>query len=581
MQITTNVPALNTQRHLAQSGTGLSQVLSRLSSGLRINSAKDDAAGLAISSRMESLIRGDQQAVRNMNDGVSLLQTAEGAMSNAADVVQRIRELGVQAANGSLSGSDRQALQAEANQLLQSLSTQAQNAEFNGQKIFAQSESSLGGDAARRGIIDGLKMGWLEEAETRITNLLGITADGVDLNIVFEPPAGSGLSNVAGGAAAAVGSTTGTADANGKTLNMFLWIDPEDFKPPNLPDGGGVAMGNGTVYSDRIIAHEMVHAVMGRTMNFAPMDTWFKEGMAEFIHGADERLFADTSGGTSTAVALSYKTNPASGSAVYSGGYLAVRYMHQQIKAAGGEGIKDIMTYLSKNTGSTLDQALTNASHGAFASFNDFDSKFLAAAATPALFTNLGVNLTNADTGALGGADVDGKAPLSSTDVFKDQGTQFNKQVLKGFKQVWAAGTTGIDVQGATGLKETTFQVGNGAGQKITVQFGGMSAKNLGLDDIDLVKLPTLAIAHADEALDYINGERAKAGANLSRLQSAINNVSNTIENNSAARSRIRDTDYAQETANLTRQQILQQAGTAMLAQANSLPQLALSLLRG
>ncbi|QLI80531.1 flagellinolysin [Chitinibacter fontanus] len=466
VQITTNVVSLNTQRHLSQTSNGLAQVLSRLSSGLRINTAKDDAAGLAISSRMDATIRGDRQAIRNMNDGVSLMQVAEGAMSNAADVVQRIRELGVQAANGSLSGSDRQALQAEANQLLQSLSTQAQNAEFNGQKIFAQSESSLGGDPARRGIIDGLKMGWLEEAETRITNLFGITGDGADLNIVFEPPAGSGLSSAAGGTAAAVGSLTGTADANGKTLNMFLWIDPEDFKPPNLPDGGGVAVGNGTVYSDRIIAHEMVHAVMGRSMNFAPLASWFKEGAAEFIHGADERLFADTAGGTDTSAALSYKTNPTSGSEIYTGGYLAVRYMHQQIKAAGGNGIKDIMTYLSTHTGSTLDDALTHASHGAFNNFNDFDAKFLAAAATPSLFTTLGVNFTNEDTGAIGGADVDGKPAMSSTNVFADQGTQFSKQVLKGFKQVWAAGTTGIDIQGGTGLKETSFQVGNGAGQK-------------------------------------------------------------------------------------------------------------------
>ncbi|QLI80530.1 hypothetical protein HZU75_02690 [Chitinibacter fontanus] len=108
-----------------------------------------------------------------------------------------------------------------------------------------------------------------------------------------------------------------------------------------------------------------------------------------------------------------------------------------------------------------------------------------------------------------------------------------------------------------------------------------MSAKNLGLDDVDLVRLPTLAIAHADEALDYINGERAKAGSVMSRLDSAIKNVSNMVENTSAAKSRIMDADYAQETAALTRQQILQQAGSAMLAQANAMPQLALSLLRG
>lgn len=575
VQITTNVVSLNTQRQLSQTSNGLAQVLSRLSSGLRINTAKDDAAGLAISSRMDATIRGDRQAIRNMNDGVSLMQVAEGAMSNAADVVQRIRELGVQAANGSLSGSDRQALQAEANQLLQGLSTQAQNAEFNGQKIFAQSESSLGGDPARRAIIDGLKMGWLEESEKRISDLFGIRGDGAEIKIVFEPPAGSGLSNVAGGAAAAVG---GTAGAGGKTDNMFLWIDPEDFKPPNLPDGGGLPEGNSIIYSDSIIAHEMVHAVMGRSMNFAGLPSWFKEGMAEFIRGADGRVWADTAGGTSATAALAaFNADDVSGSAGYTGGYLATRYMHQKIKEAGGTGIKDIATYLSQNAGATLAGALTNASSGAFADLTDFNTKFNANAA--AYLATL--NLTNEDTGAIGGFDADGKQVYTATSVFIDQGTQFDDQVLSGFKQVWQPGTVGINSTGGTGLKEVAFQVGNGAGQKINVQFGGMSAKNLGLDDIDLVRLPTLAIAHADEALDYINSERAKAGSVMSRLDSAIKNVSNMVENTSAAKSRIMDADYAQETAALTRQQILQQAGSAMLAQANAMPQLALSLLRG
>lgn len=578
MQIATNLLSLQTQRNLEQTSRGLNQTLSRLSSGLRINTAKDDAAGLAISSRMTSIEKGDRQAIRNMSDGLSMMQVAEGVMSNITDSLQRVRELAVQASSGALSASDKRALQAEANQLLQEVTAQAEHAEFNGQKIFAQSSSSLGGDTARRGIVDGLRMGWLEESEQRISSLLGIKADNQELKIVFDAPAGSGLTSAPGGAAAAVGSLTGTADGNGRTLNQFLWIDPADFSPPNLPNGGGISMGNGTVYSDRIIAHEMVHAVMGRAMNFAALPNWIKEGMAEFIHGADERLYADTAAGTDVSAALAaFNADSVASSAGYSGGYLAVRYMHQAIKAAGGSGVKDVLTYLSNNTGSTLTQALTNASSGAFASLADFNTKFNTNAAS----VLAGVDLTNEDTGAIGGLDVDGGAALNSKNVFSDQGTGFSNQTLTGFKQVWADVTIGVNSNGGTGSQTVAFQIGNRDGQTLETQFGGMTAINLGLEDVDLVDMANFAIVHVDDALNYISNQRAKTGAVISRLESASSNLSAAVENTSAARSRILDADYAQETATLTRQQILQQAGTSMLSQANSSPQAALALLRG
>lgn len=578
MQIASNIMSLQTQRNLEQTSRGLNQTLSRLSSGLRINSAKDDAAGLSISSRMTAAIRGDQQAVRNVNDGISMMQVAEGFMSNISDSLQRVRELAVQAGNDTLSASDRRALQAEANQLLQEVTAQAGRAEFNGEKIFAQTTASIGGDTARRGIVDGLRMGWLEEAETRISKFLGIKGDGQDLNIVFDAPAGSGLSSAVGGAAAAVGSLTGTADGSGRTLNQFLWIDPADFSPPNLPNGGGVNMGNGTVYSDRIIAHEMVHAVMGRAMSFAGMPNWIKEGMAEFIHGADERIFGDTAGGTDVTAALAaFNADSVASSAGYSGGYLAVKYMHDAIKAKGGSGVKDVMSYMANNLGSTLSQALTNASSGAFTNIGDFNTKFNANAAS----VLAGMNLTNADTGAVGGFDVDGGEVLNSKDVFADIGTQFSNQTLSGFNQKWADVTIGVNATGGTGARAAVFQVGNGSGQTMETQFGGMTAVNLGIDDVDLVDLPNYAIAHIDDAIKYINGERAKAGAMISRLETASSNLNNGVTNTSAARSRIMDADFALETAELTRTQILQQAGISMLSQANSLPQGALALLRG
>ncbi|XZG70454.1 flagellinolysin [Chitinibacteraceae bacterium HSL-7] len=572
MQINTNLAAINAQRALSGSQSGLERALTRLSSGLRINTARDDAAGLAISERMNTQIRGNGMAWRNTNDAVSLVQTAEGAFSTVAGILQRVRELAVQAANATNSADDKAALQAEANQLLQNIDQMGAQTVFNGKQIFSQSTASLSGDKAKRAVLDGLQVGWLEASERRVLKYFGIKADGVDLTVVFDPPSGSGLSSAPGGVAAAVGSLDGTADGAGRTNKPFLYIDMADFTPPNLPNGGGIDVGNGTVYNDRIIAHEMVHAIMGRSMSFAGLPSWFKEGMAEFIHGADERVWGDTAQGTDASAAVTaFQADDVSGSQGYTGGYLAVKYLHQQIKAAGGAGIRDITEYLASHSGSTLDDAITNGSSGAFANLSDFNTRF-ASNANSFLAT---LDLTNDDTGAIGGFDTDGGAILTAKSVIDDNDAmRSGEQVMDGFHLIYP------DNGGATGLNMLTFQIGANAGETLTTQVGAVSSTALGVDDVDLTELAKFAIYKVDRALEFIGTQRASLGAMQSRLESTMTTLSVQVENDSAARSRIRDADYAQETASLTRQQILQQAGTAMLSQANNQPQLALQLLR-
>ncbi|SFN47378.1 flagellin [Formivibrio citricus] len=569
MQIQTNVPSLFVQRQLEKSSEGLNTSLRRLSSGLRINSAKDDAAGLAISERMDSLIRGNTQARRNVNDGVSLLQTAEGAMQTVTDSIQRIRELAVQAANATNSLGDKQALQQEANQLLQNIDQIAGQTEFNGEKIFSQNRNSLSGTAAERAVLDGLKLGWLEESVERIQTYYGITGDNAaTLEIVLTPPVGSGLTSSPGGVLAAVGSLTGTADGQGRTLNPFLYVDMADFTPPNLPDGGSAP-----IYNDRIIAHEMVHAVMGRSMNFnsvGALPSWFKEGAAEFIHGADERLSTDYNGGAGLATILTaFGNDDVSASAGYSAGYAAVRYMHQKIKEAGGDGIKDIMVYLNQNAGSDLSQALTNASSGAFADLAGFKADFNADAGA---FIG-GMNLTNSDTGAIGGYDTDQGSVLSAKDILLDRGDTIAETQVDGFA---------LDYQSVGGVDRKSFalQVGAKSNETITASIAAMNVSALGIDSVDLVNLPQFALYDLDKALDFVSKHRAEIGGAQSRLESTAAQLETSIESQSAARSRIRDADYATETASLTRQNILRQAGTAMLSQANSMPNLVLQLLR-
>lgn len=321
-QIQTNIPSLFAQRKLGESSGSLETTLRRLSSGVRINSAKDDAARLSITDRMTGQVRGNSQAKRNVNDGISLLQVADGALSSITESLQRMRELSVQAANATQSSSDRQAIQQEINQLITHINKIADQTEFNNSRVFDQAVAGVGGgDSARRSVVDGLKMSWLEESEKRIKAYYGIVADGsltMDVNI-YE--------GTVGGASASV-STTSVNGATGRWDNIKLNIDLADFRPPNLPNGGSAP-----IYNDRIIAHEMVHATMARATNFAALPNWFKEGTAEFIHGGDERVAVDYNGGAGWAGMISaFNSDDVSGSAGYSAGYSAVRYLHAKIK---------------------------------------------------------------------------------------------------------------------------------------------------------------------------------------------------------------------------------------------------------
>ena len=557
MQIQTNLAALFAQRSLGQTTNDTQRVIQRLGSGLRINGARDDAAGLAISERMTAQIRGNSQAVRNVNDGISMLQVADGAMGSLNGMIQRMRELAVQANNSTLSLSDKQALQGEVNQLLQGIDDVAAQTQFNGEKVFSQSISSLGGPANERAVVDGLKLGWLEESEKRIKQFYGIKGDGATLTVDLTFTDGAG--NVAA-------SVSGTGGAGGKVYNQKLNIDMADFTPPNLPDGGSAPF-----YNDRIIAHEMVHAVMGRTVNMTSMPTWFLEGSAELIHGADERLKTDIAINGQAAVVNQIGGAWGSASIDYSSAYAATRYLHDKLKGLGvSGGLKGLMQNLA-STGSNLDVALNAVTNGYYASAAAFVTDWQANGAN---FINNQMNLNNADTGAIGGLDADTGPEYTAKNIMTDRGSTYGDQVLEGFNLVFPTIATGTD------QKQVELHIGASATDKVLTSFAAVNSSALGIKDLDLINLPSFAIVHLDQALDYVNRRRADAGASLARLEFTANQLNTSVENSSASRSRIRDADYAQETAALSRQQILQQSATAMLAQASQLPQLALQLLR-
>jgi flagellin len=256
----------------------------------------------------------------------------------------------------------------------------------------------------------------------------------------------------------------------------------------------------------------------------------------------------------------------------YSAGYVAARFLHAQIKAAGGTGIKDITSYMTANPGATLDSALANASHGAFAS----NAAFLAAfAAGGAAFINT-MDLTNTDTGAIGGLDADGGASLTATGVVPDVSTRIGDDVLTGFAEAFET----IAVAGGGG-NNLTFQVGANVGETLSTRIGGANTGAMAMQGLNLVTQPTQAITKVDRAIDYVSAQRANIGAQLSRLESSITSLQTGTENLAASRSRIQDADYAVETASLSRSQILAQAGTAMVVQANAQSRTVVALLRG
>jgi flagellin len=544
LSISTNVLSLQAQRRASVAGEDIARTIGRLTSGLRVNSAKDDAAGLAIADRMTASMNGLNQAGRNINDAASMLQVADSAMAQVTDNLQRLRQLAVQGGSSAFSSSDRDALQEEARQILASITEIATNTEFNGETVFSQDLGSIGGDKAKRAVIDGLKSsGWLTQSEKLISKYYGIQGDGANLRIDLDA-LNDGPSNVLAYVA---------------WPNLMMALDMSDFTLSNGADGGDGL--------DRIVAHEMVHAVMYRDTGMN-LPGWFIEGAAELIHGADDRVRGATNNGATaatTAFVADFENS------VYAGGFAATRYMHDKLKDMGVEGgIKGIMTYLGDNRGNTLTQALNAVTNGAIATEAAFVADFKANGVD---YVQNVMNLSNADTGAIGGLDADGGPERTSRTVIPDGSDRPPDKPLAGFNVVFP------ETSGTTATRKVQVQVGANATDHIEISLSAMNAGALGLDDLDL-RRTSIAIRHIDEALAFVSNQRVSVGASSKRLEIAASAATSSTENLAASRSRILDTDYAAETAALTRAQILQQAGNAMVAQANNHPRTVLSLLR-
>lgn len=561
----------------------LSVTYARLSSGMRINSAKDDAAGLQISNRLTSQVNGLSVAQRNANDGVSLAQTTEGALEEVTNILFRMRDLSLQAGNGILSADDKNALNKESEQLKQELDRINKTTTFGGNKVFDQVErKGLGGaNETERNILNVLQSGVLAESENIIQSVLGLTGDGAKMKIDLENVDG------AGGKLASVsflGGATGT--------ELTMTIDLDDF---STLDSAKVKDLKST------LLHEMTHAVMANQMDLTSVPLWFVEGTAEAVRGADDRVASDISSHTVAGIKGELNSiftaipgaSPSTGievAGVYSGGYIAMRFLEYQV---GEAGIKDIMTSLSG--GNSFDSAL--ATQGTFANNAALQSTLMTGT-TFEDFITANINTANADNGAFGGLDAAGGASREETIV----GASSSK-TTSNFDSYFVNGddnTTNTDFGSGTNWdptsfnevaledynnsvtisgKTTSFQIGADANQTLNMIIAGFSSDNLGLDGVDLKEDSQLATTTIDTALQFVDNQRSHLGASINRLEHTISNLNNIQTNVTASRSRIQDTDYAIETATLVSQQIKQQAITSMLSQSKATPELMLQLL--
>lgn len=493
--INTNISSLNAQRNLNTSQSSLATALQRLSSGLRINSAKDDSAGLAISERMTAQVRGLDQAVRNANDGISLAQTTEGALVETTNALQRIRELAVQSANDTNSASDRSALQAEVAQLQQEINRIATTTQFNGKNL-----------------LDGTFAGQNFQVGANANQTIGISvanakATSIGANIVGEN--GTMNAAVAANASKQVNTVLATEELtiSGSTGSVTTTTVAAGDSAFTL-----AALVNSNTASTNVTAQAITKAQLSGLS---------ASGTVSFnLYGSNTSVVTISAsvGATTDLTALNDAIN----------NYAASTGISSTVN--GGTLI------LTSDQGYDINiENFLHSTGGGAIQFKGLDG-FTSATTTAGAAVTL--TSTVADSSVVGGT-----LRFSSSGSFS----------------VTSAAAGGM----FSGVGSNTSTLS--AVSSITV--GSQTGANSAIDVIDA-------------ALQTINSQRAALGAMQNRFTSAVANLQTTSENISAARSRIRDADFASETASLTRAQILQQAGVAMLAQANAMPNSVLSLLK-
>ena len=589
MVINSNIMSLNAQRNLTMSQGDQNQAMERLTSGKRINSAADDAAGLAISNRMTSQVRGLDQAIRNANDGISLIQTAEGALDETTNILQRMRELSIQSANGTYDEGNRATLDAEVQQLISEIDRISETTKFNGLQILdgtlgdvdlqagadsnetislsigATDTKSLGNGSSAS--VTGSALGGTELGTDLLAGLNNIADDGT--NDMFIN--GQSVGDLSGETTLQGALDEMNSNLTGVTVSAFAEITATTTGDGVIQDGENiqfdVTMADDTVQTfqvsntgsmDELIA--AINDVSGGTLEASLTDDGYlniraegttsieitettvtsEDAMGTGMESGNVQMsqLAITADAGTDEITVKYTT---AGDAAETG--IDARENQGEISGSQAQAAADIDAGFVTINGHTFGEYDNNV---------DYDGNDSAGGESDLVAW---LNESSAETGVIASLDdsvTTGVLKLTSVD---------GSDISVSYKSGEEAGMETI-----LGIQETNSAVGSGS-----------SVANI---DISTAAGAQKAIDTIDAALEQINSTRGDLGAVNNRLDFTVNNLSNVSENVAAARSRIEDADFAAESAALSRAQVLQQAGTAMLAQANAAPQQVLSLLQ-
>jgi len=564
--VNTNIMSLNAQRQLSKTQAASNEAMERLSSGLRINSAKDDAAGLAISTGMQSQIKGINMAVRNANDGVSMAQTAEGAMDGMTNILQRMRELAVQSANDTNSDSNRVAIQSEVSQLHSELDRIAETTEYNGTKMLNGSGGSttlqIGANAGQSltFAIDSVTTNDLElNGDLNKGDLNGgrvtgeLTASSVQINGVILAAATSIDGNVAQANANAVNDKTAQSGVTASAYNVVQGSAFEDGKAATgITSGLEIQIGNTpTVQLGATSSMDNLVDTINRDVSGVKASIDNKGGLV-LTNDTGEDI---NIGGAVAGSGLTASNNQ---------GYMALTSVDgTAINISDGSSLTNTPTlgtetaklgFLVSNGASTISTGSAATTPGAVVSNDEVTIngvKLVASAATSIEDVVTAVNSLTEKSGVI--ATVQGSGMTLTT----NDGSAV--EIL--------SGADGQDAQVAALSK-----------LGITNEMGGKVIDSLGVN-VSTMEGATATLGLVDDALQQISSSRANLGAIQNRLGSTISNLENVSQNLSASNSRIQDADFAAETSKMSKAQILGQAGTSMLSQANASKQSILSLL--
>ncbi|WP_218083308.1 FliC/FljB family flagellin [Escherichia coli] len=575
--INTNSLSLITQNNINKNQSALSSSIERLSSGLRINSAKDDAAGQAIANRFTSNIKGLTQAARNANDGISVAQTTEGALSEINNNLQRIRELTVQASTGTNSDSDLDSIQDEIKSRLDEIDRVSGQTQFNGVNVLAKDGSMK----IQVGANDG---------QTITIDLKKIDSDTLGLS-GFNVNGSGAVANTAAtksDLAAAQLLAPGTADANGTVTYT-------------------VSAGLKTSTAADVIASLANNAKVNATIangfgSPTATDYTYNSATGDFTYS--ETIAAGTNSGDSNSAQLQSFLTPKAGDTAN----LNVKIGSTSIDVVlasdgkstakdGSELFIDVDGNLTQNNAGTVKAATldaltknwhTTGTPGAVSTVitTEDETTFTLAGGTDAT-TSGAITVANARMSAESlqsatkstGFTVDvGATGTSAGDIKVDSKGIVQQHTGTGFEDAYTKADGSLTTDNTTNLflqKDGT--VTNGSGKAVYVSADG----NFTTDAETKAATTADPLKALDEAISSIDKFRSSLGAVQNRLDSAVTNLNNTTTNLSEAQSRIQDADYATEVSNMSKAQIIQQAGNSVLAKANQVPQQVLSLLQG